>query len=89
MENNDTSEIIISEKYNEKSSNVAVDENPQQKLSKNALKKLRRQQKWEETREARKAALKEKDKRKKEEKRKAKELGLYQFINVLIDRICY
>ena len=59
-------------------SNVDVNEKKEeaQKLSKNALKKLQRQQKWEETREERKAALKEKDKRKKEEKRKARELGI-------------
>ncbi|CAG8591430.1 11388_t:CDS:2, partial [Funneliformis caledonium] len=80
-----TSKVIISEKNKDLSNgliNETIDEKheeePQQKLSKNALKKLLRQQKWEETREARKTALKEKDRRKKEEKRKAKKLGLSQ-----------
>ncbi|CAG8636977.1 guanine-1-methyltransferase-domain-containing protein [Gigaspora rosea] len=48
----------------------------QSSLSKNALKKLLKQQKWEESRQERKAAQKEKDKKKKLEKKKAVELGL-------------
>ncbi|CAG8553927.1 8322_t:CDS:2 [Funneliformis mosseae] len=53
----DTSKVIISEKNKDLSNgliNETIDEKheeePQQKLSKNALKKLLRQQKWEETR---------------------------------------
>ncbi|CAI2173345.1 15467_t:CDS:2 [Funneliformis geosporum] len=79
----DNSKVTISENNKDLSNgllNEAIDkkqeEEPQQNLSKNALKRLRRQQKWEETREARKTAWKEKDRKKKEEKRKAIKLGL-------------